>query len=849
MKILAMLLFWYGLGLVFALAQSPRIFLDFPPVVYEEKEFEISWKIQGEKIKKVSLEKIVQGKKPEIIAKNLPLEGKANVLYEKGASYQITAETKKDVYKKRVSPKFAKVELSEFKANKYEVEEGEEITIHWKASYYTVISIFADSRMIGTNLEHQATLKTRPDTTIYYKIVVAAPKNTIQVVDSFLVKVKKPTFFNLSPVVLAGDSVDIHWSMPYSQKVSLYELEKPLTDEQIATANIPKSIKYKVIQENLPLVGTIHAAPLSPKQTKAYYLLVVENDENQKFFLQKNTELIEEAVKAANKKDLPVTIKLSVNGKFTKPNENYTKYVVNAGDMVRLQWNVSSAASVVVKDFKGKTVATTPEGFKQFSAMHSQYFIVEARDESDTPYASIAYIKVGGRRHFIKNTKDISQLSAKHNYKMEVVEVNRKLYPQKVVLKVIAYDSLGNFITGLGKDPQKYFKNIYETIEGKNTNVKDFEVREIIEEMGESKVISVCTDYSGSMSGTPIETAEKALKFFLQNKYEKDFVSMNKFDDKIANTVALTNSKEKLLKDYKFVGLEGFGGGTALYAGADEALKSIENMQSSEKYLILLTDGYENSSFQYFETHAFTGQQLAERARKLGVKFIVISFGEGTNEALLQALAELTDGYYYNIDEPKNIIGAYQEIPRLFKHYYQISYTPIKGEGKRQFVLQYHDNQKTAKLLRNIQIGERFDITDLDTKAGVALRSGANNSLLFPGKKLIVAPQTIANFQFNKANLEWNYIGNIDKYVKFLQKNPKTTIAIYGHTDLKGEKYKQVKLSEQRAEAIREQFVSKGINASRIKIQACGKNYPLWQTEQYEWQARENRRVEIAIYE
>lgn len=112
-----------------------------------------------------------------------------------------------------------------------------------------------------------------------------------------------------------------------------------------------------------------------------------------------------------------------------------------------------------------------------------------------------------------------------------------------------------------------------------------------------------------------------------------------------------------------------------------------------------------------------------------------------------------------------------------------------------------------------------------------------------------MAPQTIANFQFNKANLEWSYIGNVDKYITFLQKNPKAVIAIYGHTDLKGEKYKQVKLSQQRAETIKEQFVSRGINASRIKIEACGKSFPLWHNEQYEWQAHENRRVEIAIYE
>ncbi|GAB4130477.1 MAG: hypothetical protein OHK0045_07610 [Raineya sp.] len=846
----------YGMAILSIFAQSPRIFLEFPSVVFEEKDYEISWKIEADKVKSVFLEKIVSGRKSEIIAKKLPLEGKYIVPFKKGTSFQITVETKKNVYRKRVSPKFVKMELEEFKANKYEIEKYESIKVFWKASKHTQISIISsiNDKVVGSNLDANSSLTLRPDTTQYYKIVLEAPQTSIRIVDSFRVVVREPLFLNCSPVVMEEDSIEIRWSVPHDyNNLSLLELEKPFSDKQIIysdTVSILKNFKYKIIKKDLPLISSITLPPLSKNKREVHLLLAAEDSRNRAIFLPKSVSLLEKGKEKVieKKKNLPLKIEVSLNKKPVASGKYYTKYVVNQGDMVRLRWSVSNAASVSLIDFKGKKISNYHEGLKELAATHSLFFIIEAFSEKEDSIRYIVDIKVKGRRHFIKNVKDISQIPDNHRFSMEVIEVNRNLYPQKVMLKVIAYDSLGNFITGLGKDAQKYFKSVYENIEGKNISVTNFEVKEVIEQMGESKVIGVCTDYSGSMSGESIELAERALKIFIENKYEKDIISMNKFDGKVANVVKPTNSKALLLQEYKFVGLKDYGGGTALYAGADEALKSIEKLSSKEKYLILLTDGYENSSFQYFETHAFTGQLLVERARKLGVKLIVISLGEGTNEPLLQALAELTDGYYYNIDEPKNIIGAYQEIPRLFKHYYQISYTPKKFEGKRLLFLEYYDNNKTKKIRRNIQIGERFDIVDLDTQAGIGLRSGGNTLSLFPGKKLIVTPQTIANFEFNKSELEWVYISNVNKYVEFLQANPDTYIAILGHTDLKGEAKRQVKLSEERAEAIREQFIKKGIDASRIKMKGYGKTHPLWRDEQYEWQASENRRVEIAIY-
>jgi len=857
MKLLAMLPLCCGLGLLLSFAQSPRIFLEYPETFYEPKDYEVSWRIEGKKIKNVYVEKIVSGKKPEIIAKKLPLSGKQSLAFSQGVSYQIVAETSKDIYKKRISPKYLKVELTKFECSKTSIDEGEATELKWKAAANNVVTIFAGERMIGANLLPEATLKVRPDTTKYYKIVVSLPKTDLKITDSILIEVNKPEYFNVPTAVFEQDSVEVAWSMPYSRKVSLFELEKALSEEQLQEASLPKNTKHKIIKENLPLRGRISLAPLKKNQKKAIFLLIAEDKDGNKTFQQKTTETIKEEIVTKTPEDtksspaIPVIV-YAVNGKVVKPNTYYQRLVVRENEMINFQWRVENASKVSVKYFKDKPLTiNNAVGSLNFSATHSIEIYIEALGEDEKQsITSTVYFKVKSRQNFIKNNKDISQFSPKDNYRMEVIEVNRKLYPQKVTLKVIAYDSLGNFVTGLSKAPNKYFKKIYESIEGKNIEVKDFQVQEVIEEMGEPKVFGVCTDYSGSMSGEAIEMAEKALKVFLENKFDRDIIAMNKFDDKLATIVKPTNSKEKLLEEYKFVGLDGFGGGTALYAGVDEALNAIEKLQTGEKYLVLLTDGYENSSFQYFETHAYTGQQLAEKARRLGIKFIVISFGEGTNEIMLRALAELTDGYFYNIDAPKDIIGAYKEIPRIFKHYYQISYTPVvKNEGSRKVVLEYFDNKKMQKLQRGIQIGEKFNIKDLDTEVGVSLRSGASKNNLFPNKKLLVAPQTVANFQFNKSNLEWNYISNIEKYINFMKKNPKVVAVIYGHTDLVGEASKQVTLSAQRAEVILQQFISRGIDASRIKVQACGKAYPLWQKEDYPWQAQENRRVEIALYE
>lgn len=71
-------------------------------------------------------------------------------------------------------------------------------------------------------------------------------------------------------------------------------------------------------------------------------------------------------------------------------------------------------------------------------------------------------------------------------------------------------------------------------------------------------------------------------------------------------------------------------------------------------------------------------------------------------------------------------------------------------------------------------------------------------------------------------------------------------IQLEGHTDYLGDPAKNMKLSEQRVEAVRSYLVSKGIHKNRIKLKAFGGTMPLSRDNTPEGH-RLNRRVEMRI--
>ena len=80
-----------------------------------------------------------------------------------------------------------------------------------------------------------------------------------------------------------------------------------------------------------------------------------------------------------------------------------------------------------------------------------------------------------------------------------------------------------------------------------------------------------------------------------------------------------------------------------------------------------------------------------------------------------------------------------------------------------------------------------------------------------------------------------------------LNENPDTVILVVGYTDSTGDFNYNVKLSEKRAEAVRNELVLNGVDPTRILTFGCGPKHPIAPNNTPEGRSL-NRRVEILVY-
>lgn len=102
-------------------------------------------------------------------------------------------------------------------------------------------------------------------------------------------------------------------------------------------------------------------------------------------------------------------------------------------------------------------------------------------------------------------------------------------------------------------------------------------------------------------------------------------------------------------------------------------------------------------------------------------------------------------------------------------------------------------------------------------------------------------------FAVNSYKLRPQLYPKLDSIVAFLKKDPSTRIEISGHTDNTGSEAHNLKLSENRADAVAEYIVDKGIATSRVTFNGFGSSRPV-DSNDSEKGRRKNRRVEILIH-
>jgi outer membrane protein OmpA-like peptidoglycan-associated protein len=128
--------------------------------------------------------------------------------------------------------------------------------------------------------------------------------------------------------------------------------------------------------------------------------------------------------------------------------------------------------------------------------------------------------------------------------------------------------------------------------------------------------------------------------------------------------------------------------------------------------------------------------------------------------------------------------------------------------------------------------------------ANVRIASGAGIKIVdkkFTDAKIVTHG---INFDNDKATLKPESMGTLNMIVGILKNNPEIRFSVEGHTDNSGNAAHNLTLSQQRAEAVKQQLVSMGVETTRLTTKGLGDTKPIADNGSLEGRAN-NRRVEF----
>lgn len=178
-----------------------------------------------------------------------------------------------------------------------------------------------------------------------------------------------------------------------------------------------------------------------------------------------------------------------------------------------------------------------------------------------------------------------------------------------------------------------------------------------------ASVISLVCDVSGSMDSklssgqSKLEAAKAAAKTIVSttenwyNTYNDNYgMGIIQFSSS-AKTIGVPHIDFKYLNDC--IDYMGDGGGTSIYSGIDAAISQLDSVKSSNKVIILMTDGQDGNTSKTLES--------TKNAASKKIKIYTIGFGDDVDEELLRDIASQTGGEYQyaNSENTMGIIGSF----------------------------------------------------------------------------------------------------------------------------------------------------------------------------------------------
>jgi OOP family OmpA-OmpF porin len=196
--------------------------------------------------------------------------------------------------------------------------------------------------------------------------------------------------------------------------------------------------------------------------------------------------------------------------------------------------------------------------------------------------------------------------------------------------------------------------------------------------------------------------------------------------------------------------------------------------------------------------------------------------------------------------EPVSASISYQSLPygNIVGQLNGDSYRfPIYTKDRYEITVEAPGFAVAKYMLDPNQAGESMVITQ-DVELGLAASASIAAGTAHTVGKVMNLSNLI--FEQGKAKIESSSFDELDQVADMLATYPKMVIQLEGHTDIQGNAKKNLTLSQERVEAVKNYLVAKGTSAKRVKTKAFGGTQPL-SREDTEEAHRLNRRVQVRI--
>lgn len=423
------------------------------------------------------------------------------------------------------------------------------------------------------------------------------------------------------------------------------------------------------------------------------------------------------------------------------------------------------------------------------------------------------------------STRHIDSIADVRTITADVWKLEHYAYPDSIRMFVRVIDTTGFVVTHMAApykkpDAPNYFPSLVEHL-GQRRRIKDstvwyYTVREVGEQDSIPANIALAIDCSGSMKGAK-PTLDLGTEMFVGMKRACDKISLTAYHKVITEVFPLSSDTVAMLREFRAYAKKPIGLFTSTYDGIMSSLKTLNDVPLDQpKVCVVFADGDENTS-------TATASDIYEYATKHNISIYCVGFGFARDEPL-QDLSLYTGGKYYRAYTKRDLLAIFQDIWNSLRNYYLVTYRPPRFEGLHTADLTVKIPGRDTLIARGV-----YDKTPLNPMI---------DSSEFTKRIL---------FAFDESIIDSASYPMLDELADALQRFDQVVLEIQGHASRNGSddnraEYNQ-KLSERRAESVKEALVVRGIDPTRLRTRGFGFFMPVVPNDTPENQALNRRTV------